>query len=89
MKIWLAFYGATGIYLLSAIVGVSDIDPFVLSLAKHGAGQMPLYVAVVAILIASASNDMLWRLSPASVQARSQRRPLSYLPWEALAALSG
>jgi uncharacterized membrane protein (DUF4010 family) len=50
-------YGATGIYLLSAIVGVSDIDPFVLSPAKHGAGQMPLYVAVIAILIASASND--------------------------------
>jgi hypothetical protein len=49
-------YGATGIYLLSAIVGVSDIDPFVLSPAKHGAGQMPLYVAVNAILIASASQ---------------------------------
>ena len=52
-------YGATGIYLLSAIVGVSDIDPFVLSLAEHGAGQMPLRVAVVAILIASASNNLL------------------------------
>lgn len=52
-------YGATGIYLLSAIVGVSDIDPFVLSLAEHGAGQMPPHVAVVAILIASASNNLL------------------------------
>ncbi len=52
-------YGATGIYLLAAIVGVADIDPFVLSLAEHAAGQMPLRVGIVAILIASSSNNLL------------------------------
>jgi uncharacterized membrane protein (DUF4010 family) len=52
-------YGATGVYVLAAIVGVSDIDPFVLSLAEHGAGQMPVAVGIVAILIAASSNNLL------------------------------
>ncbi len=33
-------FGAAGIYVLAAFVGVSDIDPFVLSLAQNGAGQV-------------------------------------------------
>ncbi len=52
-------YGATGIYLLAAIVGVSDIDPFVLSLAEHATGDMPTGVGIVAILIATSSNNLL------------------------------
>ena len=31
-----AEFGATGIYSLAAIVGISDIDPFVLNLAQGG-----------------------------------------------------
>lgn len=54
-----ARFGATGLYLLAAIVGVSDIDPFVLSLAEHGAGQIPLVREVIAILIATSSNNLL------------------------------
>ena len=30
-------FGTTGIYTLAAVVGISDINPFVLSLAQHGA----------------------------------------------------
>jgi len=52
-------FGTTGLYLLAAIVGVSDIDPFVLSLAEHGAGPMPTPREVVAILIAISSNNLL------------------------------
>jgi uncharacterized membrane protein (DUF4010 family) len=52
-------YGASGIYLLAGIVGISDIDPFVLSLAEHGAGDTPRAVATVAILIAISSNNIL------------------------------
>ncbi len=55
----LSRFGASGLYLLAAIVGVSDIDPFVLSLAEHGAGQMPIAREVVAILIAISSNNLL------------------------------
>ncbi len=52
-------YGATGIYLLAAIVGVSDIDPFVLSLAEHATGDLPVGVGIVAILLATSSNNVL------------------------------
>jgi uncharacterized membrane protein (DUF4010 family) len=52
-------FGTTGLYLLAAIVGVSDIDPFVLSLAEHGAGQMSVASGVIAILIAISSNNLL------------------------------
>jgi uncharacterized membrane protein (DUF4010 family) len=52
-------YGATGTYLLAAIVGVSDIDPFVLSLAQRGADQMPVATGIIAILIAASSNNLL------------------------------
>jgi uncharacterized membrane protein (DUF4010 family) len=55
----LSQYGATGIYLLAAIVGVSDIDPFVLSLAGHATGEMPAGVGIIAILIATSSNNLL------------------------------
>ena len=52
-------FGAAGIYALAVIVGVSDIDPFVLSLAQNGAGQVSMQVGVVAILLATSSNNLL------------------------------
>jgi len=52
-------FGTAGIYALAAIVGVSDIDPFVLSLAQNGAGQISVEVAVIAILLATSSNNLL------------------------------
>jgi uncharacterized membrane protein (DUF4010 family) len=54
-----AQFGTAGIYVLAAIVGVSDIDPFVLSVAQNGAGQVSVSVGVVAILLASSSNNLL------------------------------
>jgi uncharacterized membrane protein (DUF4010 family) len=54
-----AQFGAAGIYVLAAVVGVSDIDPFVLSVAQNGAGQVSVGVAVVAILLAASSNNLL------------------------------
>ncbi len=52
-------FGTAGIYVLAVIVGVSDIDPFVLSLAQHGAGQVSSVTGVVAILLATSSNNLL------------------------------
>jgi uncharacterized membrane protein (DUF4010 family) len=52
-------FGSAGIYALAAIVGVSDIDPFVLSIAEGGAAQLPVPAAAVAILFASSSNNLL------------------------------
>jgi uncharacterized membrane protein (DUF4010 family) len=50
-------FGEAGLYGLAALVGASDIDPFVLSIASGGA--VPLSFAVPAILIAASSNNIL------------------------------
>jgi uncharacterized membrane protein (DUF4010 family) len=52
-------FGVTGIYTLAAIVGISDIDPFVLNLAQGGLSGVPISALVAAILIAASSNNIL------------------------------
>jgi uncharacterized membrane protein (DUF4010 family) len=52
-------FGTAGIYTLAMIVGVSDIDPFVLSLAQHGAGPLTAPAGAVAIVLAASSNNLL------------------------------
>ena len=52
-------FGATGIYTLAAIVGISDIDPFVLNLAQGGLAGVSTSALVAAILIAASSNNIL------------------------------
>jgi uncharacterized membrane protein (DUF4010 family) len=54
-----AQFGASGIFTLAAIIGVSDIDPFVLNLAQGGAGGVGEPTLAAAILIAASSNNML------------------------------
>lgn len=52
-------FGTSGIYALAAIIGVSDIDPFVLNLAQGGAANVPNVALAAAILIAASSNNVL------------------------------
>jgi uncharacterized membrane protein (DUF4010 family) len=52
-------FGISGIYGLAAIVGVTDIDPFVLNLAQGGVGGLPKVQLAAAILIAASSNNVL------------------------------
>jgi uncharacterized membrane protein (DUF4010 family) len=52
-------FGVTGIYTLAAIVGISDIDPFVLNLAQGGLSGVAPSALVAAILIAASSNNIL------------------------------
>src|SRR6185437_9552768 len=52
-------FGETGIDVLAAIVGITDIDPFVLSLAQGVAAPLSIAAAGAAVLIATASNNLL------------------------------
>jgi uncharacterized membrane protein (DUF4010 family) len=54
-----AQFGTSGIYTLAAIVGVTDIDPFVLNLAQGGTAGMSNSALTAAILIAASSNNIL------------------------------
>ena len=50
-----AHLGKTGIYSLAAIMGVVDVDPFILGMTQSGA---TLSVAAGGILIAASSNNL-------------------------------
>ncbi len=52
-------FGISGIYGLAAIVGVTDIDPFVLNLAQGGIAGVQNVDLAVAVLIAASSNNVL------------------------------
>ena len=52
-------FGNAGIYALGGIAGVSDINPFVLSLAQGSVAAMPAAGIAAAILIAAASNNIM------------------------------
>ena len=52
-------FGHEGVFWLAAVVGVSDIDPFVLSLAQGGGNGLLVGDEVAAILIATSSNNLL------------------------------
>jgi len=54
-----ASFGQRGIYIMAAITGTTDINPFVLSVAQGGVTGMSLHALATAILIAVASNNML------------------------------
>jgi uncharacterized membrane protein (DUF4010 family) len=52
-------FGERGLLALAAIVGASDIDPFVLNIAAGGTAPLQSGVAVAAILIAASSNNLI------------------------------
>ncbi len=54
-----AQFGVSGTYGLAAVVGFSDIDPFVLSVAQERAGTLPVSAGAAAVLIAASSNNLL------------------------------
>ena len=54
-----ARFGYVGIYAMAAIVGVTDIDPFVLSVSQGGVADLDETTAAVSILVAASSNNLL------------------------------
>jgi uncharacterized membrane protein (DUF4010 family) len=54
-----AYLGRAGIFSLATIMGVTDVDPFILGLAQSGPAAMPLRVGAAAIVIAAASNNVI------------------------------
>ncbi|MGH6725385.1 MAG: MgtC/SapB family protein [Pseudolabrys sp.] len=53
-----AAFGESGILVLSAVVGATDIDPFVLNIAQGGIGGMSIASLSAAVLIAASSNNV-------------------------------
>jgi uncharacterized membrane protein (DUF4010 family) len=55
----LIYLGTTGVNTLAAIMGVSDVDPFIMGLTQAAGTLTPLKVAAGAVVIAAASNNVV------------------------------
>ncbi len=71
----LAYLGKSGVYTLAAIMGVTDVDPFILSMAQAPSSTAS-GLAAAAILIAAASNNLVkgayaYTLSPRRTGVKS------------------
>jgi uncharacterized membrane protein (DUF4010 family) len=55
----LVYLGKTGLYSVAAVMGVVDVDPFILGMTQSSGGSTPVEEAAVAILIAAASNNLV------------------------------
>jgi uncharacterized membrane protein (DUF4010 family) len=55
----LVHFGSGGIYTLAALMGFSDVDPFILGLTQSAGVLTPFSLAGTGILIAAASNNLI------------------------------
>ena len=51
--------GRGGLFAVAGVMGVTDVDPFILSLAASNATLTPVALAGGAIVIAAASNNLI------------------------------
>jgi len=52
------YLGDSGVYTLAALMGVTDVDPFIMGLTQAAPALTPLPVAASAILLAASSNNI-------------------------------
>ena len=53
------YLGKAGVDGLAAVMGVTDVDPFILGMTQAAGSLTPLRTAAVAVLIAAASNNLV------------------------------
>ena len=72
-------FGESGILVLSAVVGATDIDPFVLNIAQGGIGGMSVASLCAAVLIAASSNNVAKAAYAIGFGGMAGRRPAAML----------
>lgn len=53
------YLGNSGILTLASIMGITDVDPFILGITQTAGRSTPLSVAAAAVVIAAASNNLV------------------------------
>ncbi len=53
------YLGKAGVYTFAAVMGLTDVDPFIMSMTQAAGAATHLSVAAAAILIAAASNNLV------------------------------
>lgn len=77
--------GQTGFFWLAGIVGITDIDPFILSIAQGSVAEIEFTSLAMAVLIAASSNNLL-KAVYVLVFSRTRRALVPSLMLVALAA---
>jgi len=72
-------FGESGILVLSAVVGATDIDPFVLNIAQGGISGMSVASLCAAVLIAASSNNVAKAAYAIGFGGMAGRRPAMML----------
>jgi len=55
----ITYLGTTGVNSLAAIMGITDVDPFIMGMTQAAGTLTPLTIAAAAVLIAAASNNLI------------------------------
>ena len=80
------YLGRTGVNTLAVIMGITDVDPFIMGMTQAAGSLTPLKIAAAAVLIAAASNNLVKGIYSYSLaDRRTGRESLGLLA--ALAAL--
>lgn len=83
------YLGRAGVNSLAAIMGVTDVDPFIMGLTQAAGSLTPVNVAAGAILIAGASNNVIKGIYAYSLAGRrTGLQSLIFLGGLALAGLA-
>jgi uncharacterized membrane protein (DUF4010 family) len=53
------YLGRAGVNILAAVMGVTDVDPFIMGMTQAAGTLTPVKLAAVAVLIAAASNNLI------------------------------
>jgi uncharacterized membrane protein (DUF4010 family) len=53
------YLGHAGVNILAAVMGVTDVDPFIMGMTQAAGTITPLKVAATAVMIAAASNNLI------------------------------
>ena len=53
------YLGKAGVNTLAAIMGITDVDPFIMGMTQAAGSLTPLKTAAAAVLIAAASNNLI------------------------------
>jgi len=73
------YLGRAGVNILAAIMGVTDVDPFIMGMTQAAGTLTPVRVAAIAVLIAASSNNLvkgIYSYSLADRKTGTQSLPL-------------
>ncbi len=81
-------FGITGLMSLSAVVGLADVDPFVLNIAQGGITNIPDTVLCASVVVAASSNNVAKAVYAVAFGGAAARRPAALLVLLALLGIA-